>query len=155
MYMTMRRFWVSLETAHSTLFEVRQISTAAFFQGNQTTAEGLAIPRISCVCSSDAHHHDVVGKRVTWVRAEMPTFGELKAALALPHRVMLTAPATTHARVIGFHVVGAFIQDAWLTLNEGLNSLIGGKGSGKTAFLECLRFVLNISLFLGNVPRRF
>lgn len=45
--------------------------------------------------------------------------------------------------MIGLHVVGAFVEDVWLNLNEGLNSLIGGKGSGKTAILECLRFVLN------------
>ena len=35
--------------------------------------------------------------------------------------------------------MGAFIPDAWILLNEGLNALIGSKGSGKTALLECLR----------------
>src|SRR4030095_16899453 len=107
------------------------------------TAESLEIPIISCIRSSDAHHHDDVGKRVTWVRAEKPSFGELKAALALPHRVSLSTPEATHAHVIGFHVVGTFIRDVWIALNPGLNSLIGGKGSGKTALLECLRFALN------------
>ncbi len=123
--------------------EVRQEKTAAFFDGVHKTKNDLAIPRISCVRSSDAHHHDIVGHRATWVRAEKPTFGELKAALALPHRVTLTSPKAMHARVIGLHVVGSFIGDAWLALNDGLNALIGGKGAGKTALLECLRFVLN------------
>ena len=30
-----------------------------------------------------------------------------------------------------------------MSLSDGLNALIGSKGSGKTALLECLRFVLN------------
>lgn len=124
--------------------EVREIATATFFDGEHKT-DDLAIPLISCVRSSDAHHHDALSsrKRMTWVRAEKKTYGELKAALALPHRVSLTTPEVTHAQVIGLHVVGAFITDTWLALNHGLNALIGGKGTGKTAILECLRFVLN------------
>ena len=58
----------------------------------------------------------------------------------------LTKPETAHAYVMGIHVVGAFLADAWINLNQGLNALIGGKGSGKTALLECLRFVLNTSV---------
>lgn len=125
--------------------EVREMATATFFDGAHRTPEGLAIPLISCVRSSDAHHHTAVSsrRRATWVRAERKAFGELKAALALPHRVTLNLPEANHAQVIGLHVVGAFIADAWLALNEGLNALIGGKGAGKTAILECLRFVLN------------
>ena len=125
--------------------EVREMATATFFDGKHKTQEDLTIPLISCVRSSDAHHHDAIAlrQRATWVRAENKTFGELKAALALPHRVTLAKPEAAHARVIGLHVVGAFIEDAWLNLNQGLNALIGGKGAGKTALLECLRFVLN------------
>jgi hypothetical protein len=123
--------------------EVREGKTASFFDGNQKTPHGLSIPRISCVRSSDAHQHEAVGSRVTWVRSERRTFGELKAALALPPRVTLDQPDPSHAQVVGLHVVGAFLSDTWLALNQGLNALIGGKGAGKTALLECLRFVLN------------
>ena len=123
--------------------EVIQTSTASFFDGEHKTKSNIEIPAITCVRSSDAHHHDVVGHRVTWIRAENRTFGELKAALALSHRVLLSEPQENHARVKGLHVAGSFIEDAWVNLNNGLNALIGGKGSGKTALLECLRFVLN------------
>ncbi len=125
--------------------EVREESTATFFDGGHKTQEGLTIPPISCVRSSDAHHHTAIGTRAraTWVRAEKRTFGELRAALALSHRVSLKKPVTTHAQVIGLHIVGSFITDAWIILNEGLNALIGGKGAGKTAILECIRFVMN------------
>ena len=125
--------------------EVRELATAKFFDGHTKTQDGRKIPRISCVRSSDAHHHSEVAirNRTTWVRAEQKTFGELKAALALPHRIALASPTTAHAHLVGVHVVGSFITDTWIILNDGLNALIGSKGSGKTAILECLRFVLN------------
>ena len=125
--------------------EVRQKQTAVFFDGQHLTDEGQQIPRATCVSSSDAHHHDHLAqrKRFSWVRVEQPTFAELKAALSLPHRVTLDSPAADYPRVIGLHVVGSFVKECWLNLNDGLNALIGSKGSGKTALLECLRFVLN------------
>jgi energy-coupling factor transporter ATP-binding protein EcfA2 len=125
--------------------EVRQLATANFFEGASRTADGLAIPGITCVRSSDAHHHLHITERTraTWVRMELPTFAELRAALSFQHRVSLSAPSSTHGRVVGLHVVGAFVPEMWVALNEGLNAFIGSKGSGKTALLECLRFVLN------------
>ena len=125
--------------------EVRQLSTAAYFTGNEKTNIGQEIPGIVCVASSDAHHHKhiVERKRATWVRAEQPTFQELKAALNFRHRTRLEKPKIEHARIIGLHVKGAFISEIWMHLNEGLNAIIGSKGAGKTALIECIRFVLN------------
>ncbi|MGE3959895.1 MAG: AAA family ATPase [Vicinamibacterales bacterium] len=125
--------------------EVRQRATATFFDGTRQTPAGAAIPASVCVMSSDAHHHDhvVQRQRWTWVRTETTAFADLAAALSFRHRVTLEQPTVTHARVLGMHVVGAFIPEAWVSLNDGLNALIGSKGSGKTALLECLRFVLN------------
>jgi DNA repair ATPase RecN len=125
--------------------EVTQSSTAAFFDGAHHTDEGVSIPRISCVSSSDAHHPDQLAerKRFTWVEVENASFPELHSALALPHRVSLERPMAAHPRIVGIHIVGSFFGDAWLNVNRGLNALIGSKGSGKTAVLECVRFVLN------------
>lgn len=127
-----------------TALEVRQLTTATFFDGVHVTDEGVNIPQCVCVASSDAHDHGHIAarNRCTWVRTEKRSFSELCAALSFPHRVSLREPAPTHARIVGLHIVGAFIPECWLRLNEGLNALIGSKGSGKTALLECLRFVL-------------
>lgn len=124
--------------------EVRELATAKYFVGGKSTKEGLPIPQTVCVASSDAHHHDHVlaDKRFTWVKTETKSFQELAAALSFSHRVSLTPPQSNHPAILGLHIVGAFLPDIWLSLNEGLNALIGGKGSGKTAILECLRFVL-------------
>lgn len=125
--------------------EVRDPTTARFFDGRQKTKEGLEIPHSICVASSDAHHHEHIASRgrTTWVRVEDNTYRELTAALSFRHRIALSCPVESHPHIIGVHIVGSFIPDAWVSLNEGLNALIGGKGSGKTALLECLRFVLN------------
>jgi DNA repair ATPase RecN len=128
--------------------EVRQTSTAAFFDGSQITDEGVAIPPATCVASSDAHHHEHLQqrRRETWLRLERPTFAELRAALSFRHRVSLSAPSIAHPRIIGMHVVGSFVKDSWISFNEGLNAFIGSKGSGKTALLECLRFGLSTAV---------
>lgn len=125
--------------------EVRAPSTAAFFDGMTQTKEGLNIPLMVCVQSTDSHHHEHMANRnkVTWIRSEKPTFDELKAALTFRHRVRLSEPTIGHARVVGIHVVGSFIKEVWVPLNEGFNALIGSKGSGKTALVECIRFALN------------
>ncbi len=125
--------------------EVRQHGTAAFFDGTKKTSDGLPIPASVCVMSSDAHRHEHINQRSrwTWIRTETTSFADLAAALSFRHRVTLDRPQSTHARVLGLHVVGAFVPEAWVSLSDGLNALIGSKGSGKTALLECLRFVLN------------
>ncbi|MGE3872933.1 MAG: AAA family ATPase [Parvibaculaceae bacterium] len=128
-----------------TALEVRLKSTAGFFSGNEKTKEGRPIPQAICVASSDAHHHEHITKRqkATWLRVEKTNFAELTAALTFSHRVRLEQPATKHARIVGLHVVGSFLPETWISLNSDMNALIGSKGSGKTALLECIRFVLN------------
>jgi DNA repair ATPase RecN len=128
--------------------EVREASTARFFEGSSKTKEGTPIPAAVCVQSSDAHNHQHIidRNRSTWVQMERPSFSELKAALKFRHRVSLDCPSFTHSQVVGLHVVGAFLKDEWVAFNPGINCLIGCKGSGKTSILECLRFVLNTDI---------
>ncbi|PYV80058.1 MAG: hypothetical protein DMG93_19810 [Acidobacteria bacterium] len=112
------------------LFILRQRQTAAFFDGKQVTLENRAIPKATCVCSSDAHHHDHIAQRhrATWIRAERPTSAELRAALSLPHRVAIDAPSSDYSRVVGLHVSGAFINECWLNFNESLNATYRQQG---------------------------
>lgn len=137
-----------VEAGLFTALEVREKATAPFFDGTRTTKAGKKIPRSVCIQSSDAHSHQHVRdrQRFTWVQMERPSFAELKAALTFPHRVRIDQPADSHSRVIGIHIVGHFIPDAWIAFNSAMNCLIGCKGSGKTAVLECLRFVLNTEI---------
>ena len=125
--------------------EVRSANTAHFFNGTTIASGGLPIPACICVASSDAHHHNHISARhrCTWLHVEQASFAEVTAALSFPHRASLDQRVTGHPRIFGIHIIGSFIREAWITLNSGLTALIGCKGSGKTALLECIRFVLN------------
>jgi hypothetical protein len=124
--------------------EVRKLDTAQFFDGKHTTPNNTPIPRITCVRSSDAHSHQhiVERNRATWIQAEEATFNELRSALSFPHRVALDAPRAEHAQVLGIHVAGQFLAEEWIAFSPAMNCFIGCKGTGKTAVLECLRFLL-------------
>jgi len=130
--------------------EVRKLDTAQFFDGRQTTQNNTPIPRITCVRSSDAHSHEhiVQRNRATWIQAEEASFKELQAALSFPHRVALEAPQANHAQVLGMHIAGQFLAEEWIAFSPAMNCFIGCKGTGKTAVLECLRFLLG-----SDVPK--
>jgi DNA repair ATPase RecN len=130
--------------------EVRSLDTAKFFDGKHTTQDGTPIPGMTCVRSSDAHSHEhiVERSRATWILVEEPSFNELKAALSFPHRVALEAPLADHAQILGMHVAGQFLVDEWIAFSPAMNCFIGCKGTGKTAVLECLRFLLG-----SDVPK--
>ncbi len=51
----------------------------------------------------------------------------------------------SHHRITSISVVGGFIDETRAELSDGLNCLIGGRGTGKTTFLELIRFVLNVT----------
>src|SRR6187402_3364396 len=49
-----------------------------------------------------------------------------------------------HHAVLGLRVTGGFLGGAKLEFADGLNCLIGGRGTGKTTALEFLRFGLGL-----------
>lgn len=125
--------------------EVTDRKTAEFFDGKHAETKGA---EISCIQSSDAHEPKILGSRPTWLLMQEPTFGELRAALGMRARTSLVEPPVPDSHVIGMHVEGIYLRDFWLALSPHCNVFIGVKGSGKTAALECLRFVLGV-----EVPR--
>ncbi len=138
-----KTFFGFIEQSVFTALEVKQKSTSNFFTGDKKTKEGILIPKIVCVQSSDAHHHDhiIQRKRYTWIKTEDNTFDELKAGLTFRDRVLLDDPSDNYNQIIGMHISGQFIKDQWIYFNRSMNCLIGCKGSGKTSILECLRFI--------------
>lgn len=53
-------------------------------------------------------------------------------------------PAPEHHAIVRLKVSGGFLADAELVFADGLNCLIGGRGTGKTTALELLRFGLGL-----------
>ena len=131
--------FLKLARNHFTALEVTDLKTAEFFDGKHEETGGL---HKSCIRSSDAHDVTAIGRRVSYVQMESPTFEELKASLEIPLRVSLEEPELPSSHIIGLNIRGQFFQDFWISFSPNCNALIGVKGSGKTSVLECLRFAL-------------
>lgn len=100
-----------------------------------------------CLHGCDAHRLDAVlnptNGRLCWIRAE-PTFDGLRQTLAEPERrvhIGDEAPSGPNpSEVIRFlRIAGApWINNIELEFNDGLVTVIGAKGSGKTALADLL-----------------
>lgn len=81
-----------------------------------------------------------------WVKLSALSAAGLDLALRSPEtRVRREDPlVAAHARLLALSWEGGFLDGVGLHLNEGLNVLIGGRGSGKSTILESVRFVLGL-----------
>lgn len=50
---------------------------------------------------------------------------------------------TKYPRLKTLHITGGFLDDATASFHEGLNSILGSKGAGKSLLIELIRFVLD------------
>lgn len=97
---------------------------------------------------------DDLGKpfATTWIKLSSPTAQGLDTAFrAASTRVSHTEPCSSGGiRLTALAWDGGFLDGLGLRLNEGLNVLIGGRGSGKSTVLESVRFALGL---LPAAPR--
>lgn len=83
--------------------------------------------------------------RATYLRLSTATLGALRLALHDPEtRLHLgPPPAPAHARLLRTEVAGAgFLRNQVIAWNDDLNVLIGGRGAGKSAVIEVVRYGL-------------
>lgn len=134
-----------IQTCKFDALEVINSKTAVFFDGYHTETKNI---KIACVQSSDAHKPDEIGRRPTWLKMESPSFKGLKLALQdRDTRVALEDPSVrNYHKIKGVRVKGKFFENMMVRFNEDLNCLVGAKGKGKSALLECIRFALNIEV---------
>ncbi len=92
-------------------------------------------------------NYDDLGINPCWMRLGEPTAEALRqAVLADEARIIYTEPAIPSQRVMELRVSSTLTgADFAVTFNDGFNALIGGRGSGKSAVLEYLRFALGRS----------
>jgi len=88
-----------------------------------------------------------LGLNACWVRLGEPTAEAIRqAVLADRARIAYASPAIPAQRVLEVRVGSTLTGPKFsLILNDGFNAIIGGRGSGKSAFLEYLRFGLGRS----------
>lgn len=97
---------------------------------------------------SDPTHWDHFGRKYSWLKMESPDLEGIRIALldaeSRLRRQAHGCPADGHPQITRVTVRGTdFIEDVTIPFNPGLNTLIGGRGSGKSTVLELLRLALD------------
>lgn len=91
--------------------------------------ETLKDPRASCL-----------------IKMTKPCFASFKAAFKDPEsrvRLLSELPSVHHSWIKAVRITGGYLDGAVVNFSEHLNAAIGGRGTGKSTLLECLRFVLD------------
>lgn len=91
--------------------------------------------------------YDALGANPCWVRLGEPTAESIRqAVLADVARITYVPPTIPSQRVLELRVCSTLTGPSMeVTFNDGFNAFIGGRGSGKSAVLEYLRFGLGRS----------
>lgn len=94
--------------------------------------------------------------RATWMRLSDMSAGAVRSALEDPETRVRRGeppPLPTHPWISRIEVAGAgFFRDLDLRLSPHLTTLIGGRGVGKSAVLQLIRFALDSEPYLGAGP---
>jgi chromosome segregation protein len=116
----------------------------------QFTKEELA--SLACTSSSDPHSFSEIGvpkqlgqgRSLTWIKLSAFGGDSLRLALHDPQTRILARPPEPvhHPRVLSMEVEGGFLDHLALRFSDDLTTLIGGRGAGKSAILETLRYGL-------------
>lgn len=121
------------------------------------------IDSLACTLSGDPKNLAEIGtktvrdgrRRLTWIKLSKVDAGALKLALHDPQTRILTRPPepVRHARILAMEVEGGFLDGLQLRFNDDLTALIGGRGAGKSAILETLRYGLGGEPFTDQSER--
>lgn len=82
-----------------------------------------------------------------WIKMTRPTFDAFKVAFLDPEsRIRLNSqkPEVTAGEIKSMTVSGGYLDGVEIAFSRHLNTVIGGRGTGKSTLLECLRYVLDI-----------
>ena len=82
-----------------------------------------------------------------WIKMTRPTFAAFKVAFLDPEsRVRLNSeqPEDKPSAIHSVKVSGGYLDGMEAVLSGHLDTVIGGRGTGKSTLIECLRFVLDV-----------
>ncbi len=92
--------------------------------------ETLANPKASCL-----------------IKMTRPSFESFKLAFQDPEsRVRLNSDISEkyYSRIESLKITGGYLDGVQIDFSEHLNAVIGGRGTGKTTLLECIRYALQL-----------
>jgi len=105
------------------------------------------LPPLPVFISSRAQNTSDVGKQYTLLKAPHPSYDGIKGSMKDPaSRIRYPGELSSgFHRIVGMEIEGKFFQKEVFHFNPNLNCILGGKGTGKTALIELLRFAFNLS----------
>lgn len=82
----------------------------------------------------------------SWIKMTRPSFEAFKIAFLDPEsRVRLRLDEAAHSVISELRVHGGYLDGLEARFSDHLNAVIGGRGTGKSTLLECLRYALELS----------
>ena len=81
-----------------------------------------------------------------WIKMTRPSFESFGTAFKDPDsRIRLgPLPEAHYSRLEDLHFHGGYLDGIEIELSAHLNAVIGGRGTGKSTLVECLRYVLDV-----------
>ena len=104
--------------------------------------------------TGDCHSLDAIGSRYTYFKLDEISFEGLRQCFCDPDvRIKQADELTIKQPPVITHMLVSqgFLADQTICFHEGLNSIVGGKGSGKSLVVEFLRFALNQSSSVSSI----
>lgn len=133
-----------LSTNEFDAIEVQKSDDRQYYCGTHLNSLGLR--PISSLLSSDSHNLQDIGlaSSTTYIKMTNPGYRDLRKALKDPGtRIRYGDTLHKHhaPQVVGLGFYGGFFQNQTLGFSDNLTCLIGGRGTGKSATIEALRYV--------------
>ncbi len=95
-----------------------------------------------------AHPEDLRNPKTSClIKMTEPCFASFKQAFLDPEsRVRLNSdfPEKYYSRIESFKCTGGYLDGLEIEFSEHLNAIIGGRGTGKSTLLECIRYALEL-----------
>jgi len=110
----------------------------------------------ACLLTSDARSFAEIGAKATWLKLDRIGVDGLRQAFLDPEsRLSLSDPADLRKgpRLLAVAWAGGFLDGIAIPLNTELNTLIGGKGTGKSTIIESIRFAFGLEARTEEVRR--
>lgn len=127
-----------------------------FGNGSDCVREWKRVRKIACIQSSDcksiAKRNDGnpwLGSRYTWIKMSAPSIEALRQAFLDPDsrvRLQEHSPDNEYSYPFIRRIsvkAAAFLTDMNISFSKNLNSIIGGRGSGKSTLIEYIRSLTN------------
>lgn len=102
--------------------------------------QDLANPKASCL-----------------IKMTNPSFESFKLAFQDPEsRVRLNSDISEkyYSRIESLKVTGGYLDGVYIEFSEHLNAVIGGRGTGKSTLLECIRYALQLKPIGKNAQKQ-